>query len=337
MIHQLLRALVALCVMATASTGAYAQVLRIGYQTGDINVLLMYASQTGLLQKKGLDNVQLVPFPAGPAMLPALAASEIDLAWMGEVPAVTAFVNGAPLEVLLAERLDSTNHRLVANPAAGITTAADLKGKRVAVSLGSTGHYHLLQALRQAGVDPKAVTVVNLAPAAMPPAYLAGQIDAALTWEPNVGLLEKAGARSMANTRSLGLVTGGFWVARKAYVREQPKAVQQFFAAWREAQADYVRNPTQVRQYEAKRVQQSAAVFDALIAGQTASHPSFEQQLTADILGAPGQTENSQLLKHMQSIGRFLLAEQRIKALPQDWAPLFNTQPIQALLAAEKP
>src|SRR6266702_6999063 len=103
--------------------------MRVGFQTGDINVILMYAVNTGLFDKNGLD-VKLSPFPAGPAMLPALAASEIDIAWMGESPSVTGYSSGLPLEILFMERLDLTNVRLSANPAASIAKVADLKGKK---------------------------------------------------------------------------------------------------------------------------------------------------------------------------------------------------------------
>jgi hypothetical protein len=41
-------------------------------------------------------------------------------------------------------------------------------------------------------------------------------------------------------------------------------------------------------------------------------------------------------MKHLQGIGNFLLGEKRINALPSDWTKLFNTQPIQTFLAAEK-
>src|SRR5689334_22336266 len=188
--------------------------IKIGYQTGDINVLLMYAINTKLFEKNGLD-VHLSQFPAGPAMLPALAASEVDIAWMGEFPAVTGYSNGLPLEILFMERLDLTNVRLSANPAAGITTVADLKGKRIGVAIGSTSHYHLLQALSQNGLKPDDVRLVNLAPANMPPAYAAKQIDAAFVWEPNIGAIEREGAKPIATTKSLGMITGGVWVARK--------------------------------------------------------------------------------------------------------------------------
>ncbi|MFY7917155.1 MAG: aliphatic sulfonate ABC transporter substrate-binding protein [Rubrivivax sp.] len=309
--------------------------IRIGFQTGDINVLLMYASGAGLLSKQGLE-VKMTPFPAGPAMLPALAAAEIDIAWMGEFPAVTGYSNAMPIEILMMERLDFTNVRLVAAPNSGITNVQGLKGKRVAVSVGSTSHNHLLRALAQAGLKQEDVTLVNLTPANMPPAFVAGQVDAAFTWEPNIGLMEKAGGTVIATTRSLGMITGGIWVARQAFTRENPETVQAFLRAWREAQRAYAANPQTVRQFEAKRVNQTPQEFDELIARQTASHPSFEALLTADFMGPPGRELDSRLMKHLQGIGNFLLGEKRVNALPSDWTRLLNTQPIQTFLANEK-
>ena len=92
----------------------------------------------------------------------------------------------------------------------------------------------------------------------------------------------------------------------------------------------------EVRQYEAKRLDMNAADFDALVAGQTVAHPSFEQTLTADFLGTPGKELESRLMKHLQGIGAFLLAEKRIGALPADWAGLINTKPIQIYLGGRK-
>ncbi len=248
--------------------------MHIGFQTGDINIILMYAVNTGLFEKNGLD-VKLSQFPAGPAMLPALAASEVDIAWMGEFPAVTGYSNGLPVEILFMERLDLTNVRLSANPAAGIAKVADLKGKKIGVAIGSTSHYHTLQALAQNGLKPSDVTLINLAPANMPPAFIAGQIDAAFVWEPNIGAIERAGAKPIATTKSLNMITGGVWVARKSFVAENAETVRRFLTAWRQAQNEYKANPKDVRQYEAKRVNMTPEDFDKLIAGQSAINPDF--------------------------------------------------------------
>jgi taurine transport system substrate-binding protein len=305
--------------------------MRIGFQTGDINVILMYAVNTGLFGKNGLD-VKLSQFPAGPAMLPALAASQVDIAWMGEFPAVTGYSNGLPIEILFMERLDLTNVRLSANPAAGITKVADLKGKKIGVAIGSTSHYHTLQALAQNGLKPSDVTFVNLTPANMPPAYIARQIDAAFVWEPNIGAIERAGAKPIATTESLNMITGGVWVARKPFVAENAETVRRFLTAWRQAQKDYKANPKDVRQYEAKRVNMTSEDFDKLIVGQSATNPDFEEILIAAFMGPPGKEADSRLMKHLQGIAAFLVDEKRIPAAPENWPGIFNTKPIQALL-----
>lgn len=310
--------------------------IRIGFQTGEVNALLSYAVQSGLFGKEGLA-VALAQFPAGPAMLPALAAGEVDLAWMGEFPAVTGYANGLPIEILFMERIDATNVRLVVNPAAGIAGLSDLKGKRIGAAIGSTSHYHLLRALAQAGLKAEDVRLVNLAPANMPPAYAAGQIDAAFVWEPNVGAMERLGAKPIASTKSLGMITGGVWVARKAFVSSSPQTVQHFLKAWDRAQKDYAADPTAVRAAEAKRIGMSGPDFDALVAGQSVAHPSFRQMLTADFLGAPGQEMESRLMKHLHDIAAFLVAEKRIQAPPADWSGLFDTKPIQTYLAGAAP
>jgi len=328
--------MVASILAATANVSAQdRRPIKIGYQTGEINVILTYALSTGVFQKAGLD-VSLAQFPAGPAMLPALASNEVDLAWMGEFPAVTGYANGLPIEILFMERLDLTNVRLSANPAAGISKVADLKGKRIGVAVGSTSHYHVLQALSQNGLRPEDVRLVNLTPANMPPAYSAGQIDAAFVWEPNIGAIERAGAKPVATTRSLGMITGGVWVARKAFTAQSPETVQIFLRVWDQAQKDYRADPRNVRQYEAKRIDMAPDQFDKLIEGQSVANPSFEQILTADFMGAPGKEMDSRLMKHLHGIAAFLLAEKRIQAAPADWPGIFNTKPIQVYLAGRK-
>ncbi len=317
---------------AMTTANAETKPLRVGFQTAEVNVLLTYAIGSRLFERHGLD-VRLAPFPAGPAMLPALAANQIDLGWMGEFPSVTGYSNGLPIEILMMERLDFTNIRLVARPELGAESIADLRGKRVAASVGSSSHYHLLQALDQAGIRQSDITLVNLPPANMPAAYAAGQIDAAFTWEPNIGIIQAEGAKVIATTQSLGMITGGVWVAQTALSRDNEETLQAFLRAWREAQADYLEDPLAVQRFEAERIGQTPEEFSALVERMSATNPSFEDLLTADFMGAPGEELDSRLMQHLQGIGAFLVAQERIDRTPEDWAGLFNTRPIQRLLA----
>ncbi|MGV3635082.1 MAG: aliphatic sulfonate ABC transporter substrate-binding protein [Pseudorhodoplanes sp.] len=316
---------------AIASASSTDASIRVGWQTGVINAILTYAAETGKFEQNGV-KVELKPFAAGPAMLPALAANEIDFGWMGEFPATTGFANGLPIQIVLVQSELPTDVRLVANPAAGISTLADLKGKKIGVTIGSTSHHHVLLALAAAKLEEKDVTLVNLAPAAMVPAYTAGQVDAIFTWEPGSGELEKQGGRVLATTKSLGSMTGLFGIASTAYLQKNPDEFQKFLKAWSQALADYKKDPKAVLAYEAKRVNQSVDDVMAIIARQGAIFPPVEAQLSTEYFGTQDTAATSRLLSHVNGIGKFLLEIKRLNQLPPSFEPLINRTPIAVFI-----
>lgn len=332
---RLISAAMMLAFTSAMAVAADTATLRLGYQTGDINTQTMYANAMHLFEDAGL-KVEMVAFPAGPALLPAFAAAQIDLGWMGEFPIVTGYANGMPIEMILIDRINTTNVRLVATPASGINSLADLKGKKIAVSIGSTSHQHIARALKMAGLKQEDVTLVNLQPGTMPAAYSAGQIDAAFTWEPNISIMESAGGKVIATTKSIGDITGVFLAARSDFTKEHPELVQKFLTAWEKAMKAAVANPDDVRQYEAKRLGITVPEFSAMLARMSAEYPDYKKQLTPDFLDTPGQEMNSRMMVHLKEIGDFLVTEKRINALPADWSKIINTKPMQAYLTANK-
>lgn len=335
---RMLRMISAATMLALTSAMAMAAdlpTLKLGWQTGDINTLTMYTDAKHLFEEAGL-KVELVAFPAGPALLPALAAAQIDMGWMGEFPIVTGYSNGMSIEMIMIDRINTTNVRLVATPASGINTLTDLKGKKIAVSIGSTSHQHIARALKMAGLKQEDVTLVNLQPGAMPAAYAAGQVDAAFTWEPNISLMENSGGKIIATTKSLNDITGVFLAARSDFTKEHPELVQKFLTAWDKAMKAAVANPDDVRQYEAKRLAITVPEFSAMLTRMSAEYPDYKKQLTPDYLNTPGQEINSRMMVHLKEIGDFLLTEKRISALPADWSKIINAKPMQAYLAANK-
>jgi len=332
---RIVRILAILCLFSAGPAWANDDAtLRLAYQTGDINTLTIYAQAARLFEKVGL-KVTLVPFPVGPAILPAMASGDVDIGWFGEFPIVTGYANGIPLTIIMIDRLDKTSTRLIARNGSGIEKLADLKGKKIGVSIGSTSHEHIIRALKMAGLTQEDVTLVNLSPATMPAAFQAGQIDAAFTWEPNVSIMQKTG-KVIATTASIDDISGVFLASRIAFAKEHPELIQKFFAAWHIATEDASKSPDEVRQYEAKRLGISVQDFDAMLDRMGGTYPTFQEQLTQAYLGAPGEVMKSKMMAHLQEIGDFLISQKRIAALPKDWSEIIDVQPLQTYLANKK-
>jgi NitT/TauT family transport system substrate-binding protein len=66
----------------------------------------------------------------------------------------------------------------------GINTIKDLKGKKVGFQSGITSHFFFLYLLNQAGLSGKDVQQENLGAGEAGAAFVAGKLDAAVTWEP---------------------------------------------------------------------------------------------------------------------------------------------------------
>src|SRR5207253_2486605 len=74
-----------------------------------------------------------------------------------------------------------------------IKTVQDLKGQKVAVNQGSVSEWFLAQVLKKNGLSLSDVTEQNMKSGEAGAAFVAGQVDVAVTWEP---WLSKAKARA---------------------------------------------------------------------------------------------------------------------------------------------
>jgi ABC-type nitrate/sulfonate/bicarbonate transport system substrate-binding protein len=321
--------LIVLPVLTTVESSLAAR-LRIGWQSADVNVILTWAIATKAFEAAGL-NPELKAFPSGPALLPAFAAGEIDIGFMGEFPAATGFANGLPLGVFVLFETYPSNVRLIVNPAK-IRSLTDLKGRRVAVTIGSTSHYHILRALDRAGLSQTDVTIVNLAQPNMVAAYVADQVDAVVAWEPAAGETEKAGGATLATTESLGTLVTYVIVGRREYLESQKDTIQTFLHVWENALNVFKENPAAVIPFEARRIGKTVEEYQELLNRQNATRPSFANQLSTEYLGRWGEANGSRFAHHLEDIGMFLLKLNRVNQVPSDWAALIDQAPLHTYL-----
>ena len=160
--------------------------------------------------------VKWAVFPFGPPLVAAVAAGQIDLGDVGDVPPLNGASKTPGFKVVAAElpaKDGQAGDYLIVPKGSPIKTLADLRGKKVGYPAGSSAHGFLLNAVKSVGLGPDSVTFVNLAPAALQSAFASGQLDAASFWNPQVTLDVQQGARILAaGTRPLD-PNVGFYVA----------------------------------------------------------------------------------------------------------------------------
>ena len=86
----------------------------------------------------------------------------------------------------------ANSEALVVRKGSGIKSIADLKGKRVGTPFGSTSHYQLMAALKQAGLGAKDLDLENMRPQEIASAWKNGDIDAAFIWDPVLAKIKYA-------------------------------------------------------------------------------------------------------------------------------------------------
>jgi sulfonate transport system substrate-binding protein len=146
-------------------------------------------------------------FPAAQPLGEALNAGAIDIGGLGDAPLIFAYAAGARVRAVAATRSQPVDLAILVPAGSLIKSAADLKGKRIATTRGSIGHFLAIATLERAGIKLSDVTLAFMQPADAKSALESGNVDAWSTWDPYVALGElRDNNRSIAN--GVGLSSG---------------------------------------------------------------------------------------------------------------------------------
>ena len=164
-------------------------------------------------------------FTSGPTMVQAMSSGSVDIGGVGDAPPVFAASGGENIEIVGArETPDGDADAIVVPKSSPIHSISQLRGKKIAVSFGSSDDYELLTVLTKNGLTPKDVSLVNLQPAPGLAAFTSGAIDAWDIWPPYVQQLTgQYGGRVLVTGEPYGSPYS-FEVASKAAVDNPAKA-----------------------------------------------------------------------------------------------------------------
>ncbi|HWR41096.1 MAG TPA: aliphatic sulfonate ABC transporter substrate-binding protein [Patescibacteria group bacterium] len=240
-----------LLVTGCQKQSAAPQILRLGFFPNLTHAPALIGVDQGFFQQQlGSVTLEIKTFNAGPELMEALAAGQLDIAYVGPGPALTGFARGLPVEIIAGA--NDAGAVLVAAPNSPIQSVKDLDGKKVAIpQLGNTQDISLRHLLRANQLQDKAkggtVTIHQAAPADVLTLFTQGQIDAALVPEPwGVILEQKGNARLILNENQIwkdGHYPTTVFITTRSYGEQHKDLVQKMLQAHQQSVQFIQTNP----------------------------------------------------------------------------------------------
>jgi NitT/TauT family transport system substrate-binding protein len=159
------------------------------------------AQELGYFKDASLD-VKLKPFSNPGDTLPALLAGQLDVG-LTTLQNLAVLGGNNDTDVVAIALLDSSNGADAVVAKKSVDSLAALKGKTVALTLGEVNHFLFLVGAKQAGLDPKSVKLTSMSADDAGAAFVAGKVDAAVTWEPWVTKATKSGGKVIFTSASV--------------------------------------------------------------------------------------------------------------------------------------
>jgi NitT/TauT family transport system substrate-binding protein len=176
-----IRSLVSVFALLGMAATASAQPLKIGYSDWPGWVAWEIAIEKDMFAAEGVE-VQFEWFDYV-ASMEAFGAGQLDAVAMTNGDTLVTGSTGAQSVMILINDYSNGNDMVIAKP--GVTSLADLKGKKIGVEIGFVDHLLLLNGLEKAGMGESDVELVNVPTNETPQVLASGQVDAVAAWQPN--------------------------------------------------------------------------------------------------------------------------------------------------------
>lgn len=169
---------------------------------------------------------------SGKSALEAAIRGEAQLATTADIPIVFAALNHTPVAIVATLFRNDRDHGIIGRRDRGIDGGPSLKGKRVGVTVSTSGHFVLDAYLNRHMLSGGDVTITNLGPSEFAGALERGEVDAVATWEPFLGRLAKQLGRNGIALFGDDIYEIPYSLAgRRAYLEQHGAAVQKVLRA----------------------------------------------------------------------------------------------------------
>lgn len=310
-----IRALLLAAVLAIST--AQAQDKPAAVTIGFLNLVnaQLLAKGLGLHEKELGMPVKWIKFGSGGDVNRAVAADQVDFGGVGNPPASIGVTRELQYEGIFVLNMLGPVEALAVRQSR-ISSLKDFPGKTVAAPFGSTTHYLLMAALKEAGVDITKVKLLDMSPSDALAAWLRNDIDAAYVWEPSLGKMVQNGGRVLLDSGQMakkGLPTWDIAVVMKPFAAKYPALVVKFLKSECEAAEYWTRKPEESAVIIAKEL--SLPVEDARRMMKGTGIVPCSDQLKEAFLGSSAR--KGQFVDTLIATATFLKEQNRLPAVKE--------------------
>ncbi len=192
-------------------------------------------------------NVEFEPvqFTTGLELFQAMIGGSIEMLATGAV--ISNFPARGQGRMFLVNNVEFATAQLWVREDMGIKSFADLKGKKISTTTGTTAHVFLDTALRANGIGPGDVELVNQRMSEAVTSFISGAVPAVALWVPfNITVKQKVpGAKMLVDASKFypqAAIVGG-WATTEAFLGKNRQACANIVRGWAEANDWIIANP----------------------------------------------------------------------------------------------
>jgi sulfonate transport system substrate-binding protein len=216
--------------------------IRLAYQLGHIPDIIALHKHffEEEFAKDGI-RISFKKFDYGPPEVEAFNAGELDFGSIGDQPAIIGWARGVPFKIVGNITGGEDKMALLTPEHSSIKSFSELKGKKIAVTVGSNIQHLFNLFLKQNGLKQSDVNLVNLQFTDCVTALAANEIDATILSEPYISIaVHKYRANIIADSTNLKYLTLPY-IASNKFIEEYPDIVTRLLKVYRQS-AEWARN-----------------------------------------------------------------------------------------------
>lgn len=261
-----LRLIVGLLLAAFACSGRAADLksYRIGYNNWIGYVSLFIAEEKGYFKEEGLD-VKKTSFSSPGDGLKPLLSGDLD-AHFTTVDSTIIAADKAPGQLSVVYLTDTSAGADAIIAKKEIATVKDLKGHKVAATVGECNHLLLIKALESAGLKESDIELTNMTADDSGAAFAAGKLDVAVTWEPWISQVQadKKGHVIFSSAQVPNLILDCVTISSTTASKKSAET-KAFLRALNKANEYVIAHPAEAAKLAAKPLEMKAEDIEGLL------------------------------------------------------------------------